>query len=195
MIEKIQLLLLYFSEFIRNGYTFSIFILGLIYLFRINILPARKEKLLELVNFSIIVYAFAGLIVWLFEYVPMDDSIKYERNAFLNRALGPYWWSFWIMMISNFILPQLFWFEQIRKNMIFSFLIMMLILINQWVVRIIIIFTSSHRDYITSSWDMQYFSFSSFISSLPLIFIFCILILLLHLFISKRKKQYAESSD
>ena len=34
----------------------------------------------------------------------------YEQFAFLNRALGPLAWGYWIMVGCNVAVPQLFWF-------------------------------------------------------------------------------------
>src|SRR4029077_21024993 len=34
----------------------------------------------------------------------------YESFAFLNRALGPLWWGFVVMVACNVLIPQLFWF-------------------------------------------------------------------------------------
>ena len=36
---------------------------------------------------------------------------EYERFVFLNRALGPMAWSYWIMVSCNVLVPQLFWFR------------------------------------------------------------------------------------
>ena len=33
----------------------------------------------------------------------------YEAYCFQNRAFGPYWWAYWIMISCNVITPQFFW--------------------------------------------------------------------------------------
>src|SRR5207253_2144614 len=40
---------------------------------------------------------------------------QYERFAFWNRVLGPYWWYWWVgMLFCNALSPQLFWFRWCR---------------------------------------------------------------------------------
>ncbi|MFN9882335.1 MAG: NrfD/PsrC family molybdoenzyme membrane anchor subunit [Bacteroidota bacterium] len=76
----------------------------------------------------------------------------YEQYAFMNRALGPYWWSYWGMMTCNVISPQLFWFPKLRRSVTFTFFMSIVINIGMWFERFVIIVTSIHRDYIPSSW-------------------------------------------
>ncbi|MBN2349554.1 MAG: polysulfide reductase NrfD [Bacteroidales bacterium] len=78
----------------------------------------------------------------------------YERFAFYNRAFGPYWWAYWIMMTCNVITPQLFWFRKLRRNVVFTFVVSIFINIGMWFERFVIIVTSLHRDFLPSSWSM-----------------------------------------
>ncbi len=78
----------------------------------------------------------------------------YEQYAFVNRAFGPYWWAYWIMMTCNVITPQLFWFKKIRRNLAATFVISIFINIGMWFERFVIIVTSLHRDFLPSSWVM-----------------------------------------
>jgi hypothetical protein len=41
----------------------------------------------------------------------------YEQFAFINRALGPHQWAYWIMVFCNVVAPQLFWFKKLRTNL------------------------------------------------------------------------------
>jgi len=36
----------------------------------------------------------------------------YERFMLLNRMTGPYWWSYWGLILTNVLIPQLLWFER-----------------------------------------------------------------------------------
>jgi molybdopterin-containing oxidoreductase family membrane subunit len=78
----------------------------------------------------------------------------WERYIFINRAFGPYWWSYWIMFTCNVISPQIFWFKKIRRNMYITFIISIFINIGMWFERFVIIVTSLHRDFLPSSWAM-----------------------------------------
>ena len=76
----------------------------------------------------------------------------YEKYAFMNRAFGPYWWSYWSMITCNVITPHLFWFKKVRQNMVIVFIISIFVNIGMWFERFVIIVTSLHRDYLPSSW-------------------------------------------
>ena len=76
----------------------------------------------------------------------------YELYAFKNRAFGPYWWAYWIMVSCNVISPQLFWFKKIRTNMVIVFILSIVVNIGMWFERFVIIVTSLHRDYLPANW-------------------------------------------
>jgi Ni/Fe-hydrogenase subunit HybB-like protein len=78
----------------------------------------------------------------------------YEKYAFYNRALGPYWWAYWAMMSCNVLFPQLFWSKAIRHNMLWVWIIVQFPNIGMWYERFVIIVTSIHRDFLPSSWGM-----------------------------------------
>ncbi|MEY4875495.1 MAG: hypothetical protein RL708_644 [Bacteroidota bacterium] len=78
----------------------------------------------------------------------------YEQYAFMNRALGPYWWSYWGMMLCNVVSPQLFWSKKLRTSVFWTFFISIVVNIGMWFERFVIIVTSLHRDYLPSSWSM-----------------------------------------
>jgi molybdopterin-containing oxidoreductase family membrane subunit len=102
----------------------------------------------------------------------------YEKYAFLNRAFGPYWWSYWAMISCNVICPQLFWFKKIRQNMLAVWIIAAFVNVGMWFERFVIIVTSLHRDYMPSSWGYfrpTYVDVLTFVGSFGL---FCTLFLL-----------------
>ena len=87
-------------------------------------------------------------------FVAWYSGVEYEQYAFLNRATGPYWWAYAIMMTCNVITPQLFWFRKIRRNLVATFIISIFVNIGMWFERFVIVVTSLHRDYLPSSWTM-----------------------------------------
>jgi molybdopterin-containing oxidoreductase family membrane subunit len=76
----------------------------------------------------------------------------YELYAFKNRAFGPYWWAYWIMISCNVVSPQLFWSKWCRTNVVFVFIVSIFVNIGMWFERFVIIVTSLHRDYMPSNW-------------------------------------------
>lgn len=87
-------------------------------------------------------------------FIAWYSGVEYEQYAFMNRATGPYWWAYWIMMSCNVISPQLLWFKKLRRNLAFTFILSIFINIGMWFERFVIIVTSLHRDYLPSSWSM-----------------------------------------
>jgi len=81
---------------------------------------------------------------------------RYEGFTFVNRATGPYWWAYWIMVSCNVISPQIFWWKKARSNMILVFIVSIFVNIGMWFERFVITVTSLNRDFLPSSW--HYFS-------------------------------------
>jgi Ni/Fe-hydrogenase subunit HybB-like protein len=77
----------------------------------------------------------------------------YEAYAFQNRAFGPYWWAYWIMISCNVITPHLFWFKRVRTNMVVVWILSIFVNIGMWFERFVIVVTSLHRDYIPANWS------------------------------------------
>jgi molybdopterin-containing oxidoreductase family membrane subunit len=91
-------------------------------------------------------------------FVAWYSGNKYEQFAFVNRMLGPYWWSYWIMVSCNVIIPQLFWFRKLRRSIPVLFVASIFVNIGMWFERFVIVMTL-HRDFLPSSWDMFHPSF------------------------------------
>jgi len=85
-------------------------------------------------------------------FTALYSGNQYEEFVFLNRALGPFAWSYWIMLSCNVGIPQLFWFRKVRTNPALVFAISIFVNIGMWFERFVIIVTSLHRDYLPASW-------------------------------------------
>ncbi len=82
----------------------------------------------------------------------------YEMAAFKNRydLSTPYAWSYYLMMSCNVIAPQFFWFRSLRRNLLFTFFMSIIVNVGMWFERFVIIVTSVYRDYLPSSWSTYY---------------------------------------
>lgn len=110
---------------------------------------------IESMNKIIIITGSIVGVAYLTElFISWYSGVEYEQYAFINRATGPYWWSYVGMMTCNVITPQLFWFKKIRKSLIATFIISIFVNIGMWFERFVIIVTSLHRDFLPSSWTM-----------------------------------------
>ncbi|HAF27537.1 MAG TPA: hydrogenase [Bacteroidales bacterium] len=110
---------------------------------------------IELMNKIIILTGSIVGVAYLTElFMAWYSSNEYELFTFINRATGPYWWAYWIMMTCNVVSPQLFWFKKLRRSIGFTFFMSILINVGMWFERFVIIVTSLHRDFLPSSWEM-----------------------------------------
>jgi Ni/Fe-hydrogenase subunit HybB-like protein len=82
----------------------------------------------------------------------MYSGNEYEQFVFLNRALGPFAWAYWIMVSCNVLVPQFFWFSKIRQSFLAVFLLSLFVNVGMWFERFVIIVTSLHRDFLPSNW-------------------------------------------
>ncbi len=87
-------------------------------------------------------------------FIAWYSGSEYEGFVFLNRAFGPYWWSYWIMVTCNVIIPQLFWIKKVRRNIPMMFVISIFVNIGMWFERFVITVTSLHRDFLPANWGM-----------------------------------------
>jgi Ni/Fe-hydrogenase subunit HybB-like protein len=114
-------------------------------------------KHMEYMNIVIILTGSMVGVAYLSElFISWYSGVEYEAYAFLNRATGPYWWSYAGMMTCNVISPQLYWFKKLRTSLTFTFVLSIVVNIGMWFERFVIIVTSLHRDYIPSSWTMYH---------------------------------------
>ncbi len=100
---------------------------------------------------SIVGYAYAMEF-----FIAWYSGSPYERFAFINRALGPYWWGYWTMITCNVVVPQLFWSKRIRNSLVLVFIISILVNVGMWFERFVIIVISLHREFLPGNWG--YFS-------------------------------------
>ncbi len=115
---------------------------------------------IEMMNIIILVTGSIVGIAYLTEFfMSWYSGVPAEHYTFVNRALGPYWWTYWVTMTCNVISPQLFWFKKIRTNLVVSFILSIIVNIGMWMERFMIIVTSLHRDFLPSSWAMFYPTF------------------------------------
>jgi molybdopterin-containing oxidoreductase family membrane subunit len=93
----------------------------------------------------------------------------HEYAMMTNRMFGPYGWSYWTLVLTNILIPQLLWFRRIRQSVGMLFLISMSINVGMWLERFVIVCTSLHRDFMPSSWGMYFptiWDFGLFIGTL-----------------------------
>jgi Ni/Fe-hydrogenase subunit HybB-like protein len=77
-----------------------------------------------------------------------------EWYLLVNRAFGPYGWTYWLLLACNIAIPQALWFAGVRRNVYALFALSLVINVGMWLERFIIVVVSLHRDFLPSSWNM-----------------------------------------
>ena len=126
------------------------------------ILPSRKLFGLEdlitprhLENMCKIMLATGMMVGYAYAmefFIAWYSGNSYESFAFVNRALGPYAWAYWIMVSCNVFIPQLFWSKKLRRNLWVMWGVAALINVGMWFERFVIVVSSLSRDFLPSSW-------------------------------------------
>jgi hypothetical protein len=102
------------------------------------------------------------------------SAAQYEVFMIKNRIWdGPYWWSYWLLILCNGMSIQLLWFKRFRESEFWLFVISIVVSIGMWLERFVIIVTSLHRDFLPSSWAMYsptMFDWSMFLGTVGFFF-------------------------
>ncbi|ABA89790.1 menaquinol oxidoreductase complex ACIII, menaquinol-binding membrane protein subunit ActC [Syntrophotalea carbinolica DSM 2380] len=76
----------------------------------------------------------------------------FEMEQFRFRALGHYRLLFWIMIICNALLPLLLFVGRLRRNLVFLFVLSLLVNVGMWLERFVIVVCSLARDFDPYNW-------------------------------------------
>src|SRR5580698_1221956 len=95
-------------------------------------------------------YAMEAFMAWY-------SGNQVERYAFVNRMwAGGYWWTYWLLILCNILIPQLLWSRRVRMSVPMVFVISLVVNVGMWLERFVIVVTSLTRDFVPSSWGMYY---------------------------------------
>jgi Ni/Fe-hydrogenase subunit HybB-like protein len=114
------------------------------------ITQSHLESICRVLIFGSMVIGLAYLTEMLMAWY---SGSEYEMFTFFkSRATGKYLISFWIMVVCNAIVPQLFWFKKFRGSLAWMLVISIIINLGMWFERFVIIISSLSQDYLPSSW-------------------------------------------
>jgi multisubunit Na+/H+ antiporter MnhB subunit len=174
-----------------NIYPLAVIICTLLYWFLKN--KWRYEMINWLYSFNTIVPLFSllSLIFFVSElFIAWYGQNSYEWYAFSQNRSNvfiPYGWSYWLMLIATYLLPQLFWFRKLRKSITFTLVVVFFLSAGVWFERLVIWITSTYRDYLPSSWS-TYHDTNYFTELLLNMFCFAIISFGVYWLLNKRKK-------
>jgi molybdopterin-containing oxidoreductase family membrane subunit len=85
---------------------------------------------------------------------------EYESYQILvNRTMGPYAHTWYMLMACNVLAPQFLWVRGVRTNLVALWVIAMIVNVGMWLERYVIIVVSLSRDFLPSSWGMYHGTF------------------------------------
>lgn len=91
----------------------------------------------------------------------------YEWDVtFYRRFTGPYAWAYWMLILCNVMIPQLFWSPKVRQNIYLVWGISQFVSLGMWLERFVIIpmgltanyLPSANRMYYPTIWDFAMFA-------------------------------------
>jgi len=85
-------------------------------------------------------------------FIAWYSDNPYEWGIFVFRAVGDYWWVFWIMVSCNCIIPLIWWFKKARTNLWCLWIVSIFINIGMWFERFNIIASSLAHQFDPASW-------------------------------------------
>ncbi len=115
--------------------------------------------ILHIENMNLVILLTGGIVTvaYLTEYfIGWYSGIPYENYTYLSfgAATGPYWWAFWALIICNMVVPMTLWVRKWRRNILWTFIVSIIINIGMWFERFDIIVIDLSKDRLTSSWSM-----------------------------------------
>lgn len=86
-------------------------------------------------------------------FIAWYSGNEYEMSVLLkNRLTGDYTIQFWIMIVCNALIPQLFWFKKLRRNWVALLLISLAINVGMWYERYNIVVPPLSQDFLPANW-------------------------------------------
>jgi Ni/Fe-hydrogenase subunit HybB-like protein len=79
---------------------------------------------------------------------------RYEYHVYTDRLTGAYAPVFWILMVCNVLVPQVFWSKWARTSVPVMWVVAVLINVGMWSERFVIIVQSLYRDFLPSEWHL-----------------------------------------
>src|SRR5499425_2499913 len=94
-------------------------------------------------------YAFEAFMNW-FGGDPYESFLRW------NRLHGPYAVSYYLLLFTNLVVPQVLWFKKVRTNPLILFFVSLDVLVGMWLERFVIVVVSLSRDFLNSSFGQYY---------------------------------------
>jgi molybdopterin-containing oxidoreductase family membrane subunit len=75
-----------------------------------------------------------------------------EKEYFMNRVFGQWWWAAWIMIICNMVLPLSLFSQKLRRNTSWLFVLSLFINLGMWFERFVIVIPGLSHEFSPWQW-------------------------------------------
>jgi Ni/Fe-hydrogenase subunit HybB-like protein len=126
------------------------------------IIPIRKYfKLEHYVTLNILdagakLTLFTSMVVgcaYMVEFfIAWYGGVQMEQDYFWNRVFGQWWWTAWIMLTCNMILPLSLFSQKLRRNPTWLFILSLFINLGMWYERFVIIVPGLSHEFEPWQW-------------------------------------------
>ena len=138
--------LIYISDFIFNGYLFTVPLL----LIACKLFSSYKQSFQDLIIFSNIFILVASIIFIIntatLYFNSYDSPEAWEKSLYFKRTNSFYFIGIAVSLIIKGLLPQLFWMKKVRNNEYFSIFIVVTLIFNFFIPTLI-----SSNEYLKTS--------------------------------------------
>jgi len=107
------------------------------------------ENIAKILLFTSLIVSYAYIIEFCLAFY---GNNPFEMETFRYRALGDFKYFFLIMILCNSIFPLTLFLKKLRRNIVYIFILSILVNIGMWFERFVIIVTSLGRDYDPYAW-------------------------------------------
>lgn len=111
--------------------------------------PRHLENVAKLMLLTSLILAYSYGTEF---FVAWYSQNQFEQGLFWFRVFGEYYWSFYLLIASNILMPLLLFFKRARTSTPWLFIIALSVMLGMWMERFVIIVTSLSHDYVPFSW-------------------------------------------
>ncbi len=85
-------------------------------------------------------------------FIAWYGGSEFEQSFFVNRVFGQWWWAAWIMLTCNVIMPLSLFFQRLRRNTTWLFILSLFINLGMWFERFVIVIPSLSHEFEPWQW-------------------------------------------
>jgi molybdopterin-containing oxidoreductase family membrane subunit len=108
-------------------------------------------------NMSKVLLASGWIVVYSYiveTFISWYGANQFEQYMMWNRAFGQYGYFYWIVLFCNVIAIQPLWKRSLRQNLLFLWVLSLVVNVGMWLERYVIVVQSLHRDFMPGAWGM-----------------------------------------